>query len=282
MYYNYQTILDEASNLLKNYNIKNPRLDSELLLSNLLNISRENLLLNLNKKINSNECKRFKSLLKCRTKKMPIAYILGYKDFWKSKFYINNSVLIPRPETELVVEEALNYLPKNKSKNVLDIGTGSGCILISLLKERRKSVGTGIDISKNAIKIAKINAKLQHIDNRTRFINSDVDKYNSGKYDLVLSNPPYIKKIEISRLEEDIRNFEPKLALNGGSNGYSKIEKVIEKSSYLLKSNGKLILEIGYNQANFSSQLLKRYGFKINKISKDLSGKDRCIVSTIN
>ena len=282
MYYNYQTILDEASNLLKNYNIKNPRLDSELLLSNSLNISRENLLLNLNKKINSNECKVFKSLLKRRTKKMPIAYILGYKDFWKSKFYINNSVLIPRPETELVVEEALNYLPKNKSKNVLDIGTGSGCILISLLKERPKSVGTGIDISKNAIKIAKINAKLQHIDNRTRFINSDVDKYNSGKYDLALSNPPYIKKTEISRLEEDIRNFEPELALNGGSNGYSKIEKVIEKSSYLLKSNGKLILEIGYDQANFSSQLLKKYGFKINKISKDLSGKDRCIVSTIN
>jgi len=282
MHYNYKTILEEASNLLKNYNIKNPRLDSELLLSNSLNISRENLLLNLNKKINSYECETFKSLLKRRTKKMPIAYILGYKDFWKSKFYINNSVLIPRPETELVVEEALNYLPKNKLKNVLDIGTGSGCILISLLKERPKSVGTGIDICKNATKIAKINAKLQHIDNRTRFINSDVDKYNGGKYDLVLSNPPYIKEIEISRLEEDIRNFEPKLALDGGSNGYSKIEKVIEKSSYFLKSNGKLILEIGYDQANYSSYLLKKYGFKINKISKDLSGKDRCIVSTIN
>ncbi len=124
MHYNYKTILEEASNLLKNYNIKNPRLDSELLLSNSLNISRENLLLNLNKKINSYECKTFKSLLKRRTKKMPIAYILGYKDFWKSKFYINKSVLIPRPETELVVEEALNYLPKNKLKNVLDIGTG--------------------------------------------------------------------------------------------------------------------------------------------------------------
>ena len=282
MHYNYKTILEEASNLLKNYNIKNPRLDSELLLSNSLNISRENLLLNLNKKINSYECETFKSLLKRRTKKMPIAYILGYKDFWKSKFYINNSVLIPRPETELVVEEALNYLPKNKLKNVLDIGTGSGCILISLLKERPKSVGTGIDICKNATKIAKINAKLQHIDNRTRFINSDVDKYNGGKYDLVLSNPPYIKEIEISRLEEDIRNFEPELALNGGYNGYSKIEKVIEKSSYFLKSNGKLILEIGYDQANYSSYLLKKYGFKINKISKDFSGKDRCIVSTIN
>ena len=119
MNYNYKTILDEASDLLKNYNIKNPLLDSELLLSNSLNISRENLLLNLRNKINSAECKKFKSLLEKRTKKMPIAYILGYKDFWKSKFIINNSVLIPRPETELIVEEALNYLPKKKSKNIM-------------------------------------------------------------------------------------------------------------------------------------------------------------------
>ena len=277
-----KAILDQASSLLKDFCIKNPKLDSELLLSNSLKISRESLLINLNREINFSERKKFKYLLEKRTKKMPVAYILGYKYFWKSKFLINNSVLIPRPETELIVEKTLNYLPKKKSKKIIDIGTGSGCILISILKERPESIGTGLDISRNAIKIAKINAKLQHIDNRTRFINSDVDKYNSGKYDLVLSNPPYIKKIEISRLEEDIRNFEPELALNGGYNGYSKIEKVIEKSSYLLKSNGKLILEIGYNQANFSSQLLKRYGFKINKISKDLSGKDRCIVSTIN
>ena len=278
----YKTILDQASDLLKNFNIKNNRLDTELMLSNSLRISRENLLLNLNKEINNDEYKKFNRLLEKRKKKIPMAYIIGYKYFWKSKFIVNNSVLIPRPETELIVEEALNCLPEKKSKKIIDIGTGSGCIIISLLIERPKSTGIGLDISKNAIKIAKINAKLQHIDNRTRFINSDVDKYNGGKYDLVLSNPPYIKKIEISRLEEDIRNFEPELALNGGYNGYSKIEKVIEKSSYLLKSNGKLILEIGYDQANFSSRLLKKYGFKINKISKDLSGKDRCIVSTIN
>ena len=278
----YKTILDQASDLLKNFNIKNNRLDTELMLSNSLRISRENLLLNLNKEINNDEYKKFNRLLEKRKKKIPMAYIIGYKYFWKSKFIVNNSVLIPRPETELIVEEALNCLPEKKSKKIIDIGTGSGCIIISLLIERPKSRGVGLDISKNAIKVAKINAKLQQLNNRIKFINSDVDKYNGGKYDLVLSNPPYIKKIEISRLEEDIRNFEPELALNGGSNGYSKIEKVIEKSSYLLKSNGKLILEIGYDQANFSSQLLKKYGFKINKISKDLSGKDRCIVSTIN
>jgi len=278
----YKTILDQASHMLKNFNIKNPRLDSELLLSNSLEISRENLLLNLNNQINLTEQKKFKFLLTKRSKKMPISYILSYKNFWKSKFFVNNSVLIPRPETELIVEEALNYLPKTKSKNILDIGTGSGCIIISLLQERLKSRGVGLDISKNAIKVAKINAKLQQLNNRIKFINSDVDKYNGGKYDLVVSNPPYIKRTKISRLEEDVKNFEPKSALDGGYNGYSKIEKVIKKSANLLKRNGNLILEIGYDQVHSTSYLLKKYGFYINKISKDLSKKDRCIVGTKN
>ena len=148
----YKTILSQSSNLLKNLSIKNAKLDSELLLSSSLKISRENLLLNLNKKIKLKENKKFKLLLDKRLKKAPVAYILGYKDFWKSKFFVNNSVLIPRPETELIVEEALNYLPKFKYKKILDIGTGSGCILLSILLERPKSVGVGIDNSKNAIK----------------------------------------------------------------------------------------------------------------------------------
>ncbi|MBC8295288.1 MAG: peptide chain release factor N(5)-glutamine methyltransferase [Pelagibacterales bacterium] len=276
----YRTILNQSSNLLKNFNIKSARLDSELLLSSSLKISRESLLLNLNREIKPNQQKKFKSLLEKRTKKVPVAYILGYKDFWKSKFLINRSVLIPRPDTELIVEEALNYLPKDKYRKILDIGTGSGSILISILLERLKSNGVGLDISKNAIKIAKINAKLQHVHNRITFVNTDVDKYNLGKYDLVVSNPPYIKRNKISRLEEDVKNFEPKLALDGGYDGYSKIEKVIEKSSNLLKRKGNLILEIGYDQGYCTSRLLERCGFFINKISKDLSKKDRCIVST--
>ena len=149
-----------------------------------------------------------------------------------------------------------------------------------MLQERLKSTGVGLDISKKAIKVAKINAKLQQLNNRIKFINSDVDKYNGGKYDLVVSNPPYIKRKEISRLEEDVRNFEPKSALDGGHDGYLKIGKVIEKSSNLLKRKGNLILEIGYDQVYCTSRLLERCGFFINKISKDLSKKDRCIVST--
>jgi len=276
----YKTILNQSSDLLKNFSIKSAGLDSELLLSSSLKISRENLLLNLNKEIKPNQQKKFKSLLEKRIKKVPVAYILGYKYFWKSKFLINRSVLIPRPDTELIVEEALNYLPKDKYRKILDIGTGSGSIIISILLERLKSNGVGLDISKNAIKIAKINAKLQHVDNRITFVNTDVDKYNWGKYDLVVSNPPYIKKSKISRLEEDVKNFEPKVALDGGYDGHSKIGKVIEKSSNLLKRKGNLILEIGYDQVYCTSRLLERCGFFINKISKDLSKKDRCIVST--
>ena len=276
----YKTVLNQSFKLLKNFNIKSARLDSELLLSNSLKISRENLLINLNKEIKPNQQKKFQSLLEKRKKKIPVAYILGYKDFWKSKFFINRSVLIPRPDTELIVEEVLNYLPKHKYRKILDIGTGSGSILISILLERQKSIGVGLDISKNAIKIAKINAKLQQVDNRITFVNTDVDKYNWGKYDLIVSNPPYIKRNKISRLEEDVKNFEPKVALDGGCDGYSKIGKVIKKSSNLLKRKGNLILEVGYDQIYWTSSLLKRCGFFINKISKDLSKKDRCIVST--
>ena len=277
---NYKTILDQSSSLLANIKVKSPRLDTELLLAKSLEISRENLLVNLTSKIKTKEHNKFNFLIEKRRKKMPVAYILGYKYFWKSKFFINSHVLIPRPETELIVEESLNFLPKHKSKRIMDIGTGSGCIIISLLKERPCYSGVGLDISKNAIKIAKFNAKIQHIGNRLKFINSDVDKYKGGKYDLIVSNPPYIEKIKISRLEEDVRKFEPKLALDGGYSGHSIIRKVIEKSSYLLKRNGNLILEIGNEQAYSVSKTLKRFGFYINKVSKDLSKKDRCIVCT--
>ncbi len=277
---NYNTVLNHASNLLESFKIKNPRLDSELLLCDSLKTSRENLLLNLNKKIKLKEYNKFLNLLDQRKKKKPIAYIIGFKEFWKSKFIINDSVLIPRPETEIIVEESLNYLNNNKSKKILDIGTGSGCIIISILKESIKSNGVALDISKNAIKIAKINAKLQQVDNRIKFINSNIDKYNYDKYDLIVSNPPYIKKIRISRLEEDVKDFEPNIALDGGYSGYSELKKVILSSSNLLKKNGKLIFEIGNDQIHNLTGKLVKNGFYINKISKDLSKKARCVVAT--
>ena len=164
--------------------------------------------------------------------------------------------------------------------NILDIGTGSGCIIISILKERSKCRATAIDISNKALKNAKTNAKLHQLENKIKFINIDIDKFETSKYDLILSNPPYIKNVDYNRLDDDVRLFEPKLALSGGVDGFREIRKIIKKCSILLKDNGSLIIEIGDSQRNHSVEILKRNGFYVKKICKDLSGKDRCIIST--
>jgi release factor glutamine methyltransferase len=163
---------------------------------------------------------------------------------------------------------------------ILDIGVGSGCILLTILKERRNFYGVGIDISKKCLNISKINAKNLEVSSRVKFFKTDVDKFAQGKYDLVVSNPPYIKKLDLKYLEKDVINFEPKLALDGGLDGLSEIRKVIKKSSELIKKNGKFILEIGFDQKNKVINLLKDEGFYINSILKDLAMNDRCIVST--
>ena len=277
---NYQNTLDYGSNILRLNNIKTFQLDCELILSDVLNKKREEILINLNDKIDQKQLKKFKFYLSKRKKKEPIAYLLGYKHFWKYKFLVDKSALIPRPETEQIVEQALKFIPTDCSKMILDIGTGTGCIIISILKERSKCKATALDISLKALKIAKTNAKLHHLENKIKFINIDIDKYKSNKYDLILSNPPYINDIDLSRLDDDIKFYEPKEALSGGLNGYKEIKKIIEKSSKILKINGRLIFEIGDSQKEYAKKLLKNNGMYINKIIKDLSGKDRCIVST--
>ena len=277
---NYQEALNEGANFLKTNNITRPEFDCELLLSKVLNKKREEILINLKNEINKKQLNKFNFYLSRRKKKEPIAYILGFKYFWKYKFFVNKSVLVPRPETEIIVDQALNYLFNSKSKEILDIGTGSGCIIISIMKEIGNCRATAIDISNKAIKVAKNNAKMHHLENKIKFINIDVDKFNTNKYDLILSNPPYINDIDLSRLDDDIKFYEPKEALSGGLSGYEEIIKIIEKSSKLLKVNGKLIVEIGDAQKDYTKELLKINGLYINKIIKDLSGRDRCIVST--
>tara|TARA_Y100000816_G_scaffold261809_1_gene219078 strand:- start:639 stop:1481 length:843 start_codon:yes stop_codon:yes gene_type:complete len=277
---NYNEILKKGENILKKNKIKNPYLDTELILSKVTNRKREQILLNTSNKLKNWEITAFKNYIERRQHKEPMAYILGYKHFWKYKFLTNKDVLIPRPDTELIIEEALKYLPNDKSKKILDIGTGSGCIVVSLLKERPKCTATAIDISLKAINVAKTNAKLHQLENKINFINNDIDKYKSNYYDLIISNPPYINIFELSRLDDDIKFHEPKLALSGGLDGFKNIKKVILKSRKLLKLKGKLIIEIGHKQKNNSIQILKKNGFYVNKISKDLSGRDRCIIST--
>ena len=277
---NYLQAINYSNNLLKTNNQNYSNLDSELMLAKVLNLSRERILINLNKKIYKEEFKRFSVLLKRRMNNEPIAYILNEKNFWKYKFYVNEYVLIPRPETELIIEEFIKLVDFSKSKRLLDIGTGSGCLIISLVKERPKCYAKAIDISKKAIKIAEINAKMHHIRNKISFININVDKFMDNKYDVIVSNPPYIKKFGIKRLDNDIKFFEPHIALEAGVDGLREIKKIIIKSKKLLKINGKLIFEIGNKQVEYSKYFLMMNGFYVNKICKDIRSIPRVIVST--
>ncbi len=277
---NYLEAINIGSSILKFNKIDSHKLDSEILLSNILNTSREQVLVNLNKNLKIKNFLEYKKLISRRKLKEPIAHILNNKEFWNFNFFVNKNVLVPRPETELIVEELLNYIDLRSSKRILDIGTGSGCIIISVIKERPNCIGTAMDINKNAINVAKYNAKMHHIRNKIKFINKDIDKFIDNKYDFILSNPPYIKKFEFKRLDESVNNFEPQIALEAGIDGLREIKKIILRSKKLLKKNGKLIFEIGINQKNKSMLYLNKYGFYVNKIIKDLNSFPRVIVAT--
>ena len=277
---NIQSAIIEGANILKNKSINSAKLDSEILLASVIDKDRKYLILNNDQNIKEKNLIHFQKLINKRSFREPIAYLTNKKHFWNYKFFVTKDTLIPRPDTELIVEQILK-LTKSKTKmKILDIGVGSGCILLTILKERKNFYGVGVDISKKCLNISKINAKNLEVSSRVKFFKSDVDKFDLGKYDLIVSNPPYIKKLSLKYLEKDVVNFEPKLALDGGLDGLSEIRKVITKSSELIKKNGKFILEIGFDQKNKVINLLKDKGFYINSISKDLAKNDRCIVST--
>jgi len=274
------TAINKAFLKLKNNKIKSPLLDSELLMSKVINKDRKLVLLNLDQEMKKESYVSFIKLIKERSKGKPIAYLTGKKSFWKYDFDVNENVLIPRPDTEIIIEQVLR-LYKNKTKiNFLDIGVGSGCIILSILKEKKNFLGTGVDISKECLKICKINANKLGLNNRLKLFKSNVDNFSYGKYDLIISNPPYIKKLDLKNLDKDVKNFEPKLALDGGLDGISEIRKVIVRSSELIKKRGNLILEIDFDQKKVVKKLLIKEGFYINRVVKDLAKKDRCIIST--
>ena len=277
---NIQSALTEGLNILKNKSILSAKLDSEILMAKALGKKREYIILNNDKIIKEQNLKYFKKLVQERATRKPIAYLLNKKSFWNSEFYVNKNTLIPRPDTEIILEQVLKFTKNKNYLNILDIGVGSGCILLSILKERKNFYGTGIDISRNSLDICKMNAKKLLLERRVKFFKSDVDKFAIGKYDLIVSNPPYIKTSDLKYLESDVIKFEPKLALDGGLDGLSVIRKVIKKSSELLKKNGKFILEIGFDQKNKVIKLLNNKGFYINSTVKDLANNDRCIIST--
>ena len=277
---NINLAISHGSKILNDKLIPSSKLDSELLLAQVIKKDRNYILLNSNLDLSENDLKNFYALIKQRSLGNPIAYLINKKHFWNSAFFISNDILIPRPDTELIVENALRLTKQKNKINILDIGVGSGCIIVSILKERENFRGTGIDLSKKCLIISKKNAIAHKVSSRLKLYKSDVDKFNLGKYDLIVSNPPYIKTCKLKYLERDVAEFEPRLALNGGLDGLSEIRKVIKKSSELIKKNGKFILEIGFDQKNKVIKILNRKGFYINSIQKDLANNDRCIVST--
>ena len=277
---NIENTLNQGIGILKENNISNPYLDSEILLSKSINKDKKYIILNSKEILNGKQLDIFNNFIDRRKKGEPIAYLINKKEFWKDEFYVNRDVLIPRPDTEIIIEQVLKIYSKKSQLQALDIGTGSGCILLSIIKERPNFYGTGIDISKKSIKVSKINAKQLNLINRVKFIHSSVDNFNFGKYDLIVSNPPYIELLNIKYLEKDVVNFEPKLALSGGFDGFSKIRKVISKAKTLIKKNGKFILEIGFNQKNKVKRILEEEGFYVNKTIRDYGNNDRCIIST--
>ena len=276
---NIQSALKKGQLILRSKNIKTAELDSQILMSKVINKEKLFLILNYDKKISKKSLNDFDALINQRANGKPIAYLTNKKDFWKYEFIVNKDVLIPRPDTEILVEQVLE-LTKNKNKlNLLDVGIGSGCILMSILKEKKNFYGTGIDISQKSLDICKINAHKLGLNKRLKLFKSNIDNFHNGKYDLVISNPPYIKKYNLKCLEKDIKCFEPKHALDGGLEGLSKISKVINRSSKLIKKKGFLILEIGFDQKNKVKEILQNKGFYIKKVVKDLANHDRCIVS---
>ena len=276
---NLESTVKKASQILKNHNIHSHELDAQIILSDIMGIKREFLITNNEINISKKVLEKYDIAIQRRIKKEPIAYIIGKKEFWSQDFKVNYSTLIPRPESELLIYKLISYF-KNKRINILDIGTGSGCILLSLLKELNLSRGIGIDISSTAVKTAKLNSKKLNLFYRSKFKVVGIDDFDVGKYDLIVSNPPYIALKDMKNLSRDILNYEPLIALKGGLDGLDLIKKVIYKSKHLLKANGLLGIEVGTNQYFKVSNVLKENGFRELHKEYDNGYNVRCIIST--
>ena len=273
-------LINKGSKFLKKQKIDSYQLDAEIILSNVMRIQREKILINLEQNIETKKIIEFNNLIRRRSLREPIAYLTNEKEFWSKKFEVDKNTLIPRPETELIVEKLVSIF-KRKNIKILDIGTGSGCILISLLCELKNSAGIGIEISKRALLIAKKNAIKHGVKNQIKFFCRSFTDLHNQKFNLIVSNPPYITKRDLTRLDQDIKDYEPKIALDGGNDGLDVIKKVIYKAKEILKVNGILALEIGNGQYQNVSKILNRNNFKIEKQIKDYKDNIRCIVSRL-
>ena len=266
---------------LLNHNIQTAKIDSEVILANILNTTRINLITKQDITLNKEQENLFNKLVERRKQKEPVAYILNKKEFWNENYFVDKRVLIPRPETEILIELLLKKTKdKNKAYKVLDLGCGSGCLLISFLKEMQKSQGIGVDISSNALEVAKKNIELHNLNNRAKLMRLDLlTLHTKDKFDIIFSNPPYLSSTDYAKLSDDVKNFEPKQALVGGFNGVLYYKKIIALSQSALKKNGYLALELGDRQYRTISKLLQDHSFRILDKYQLINKEIRCILA---
>jgi release factor glutamine methyltransferase len=276
-----QQILQKNYKDLLNHNIQTAKIDSEVILANILNTTRINLITKQDVTLNKEQENLFNKLVERRKQKEPVAYILNKKEFWNENYFVDKRVLIPRPETEILIELLLKKTKdKNKAYKVLDLGCGSGCLLISFLREMRKSQGMGVDISSNALEVAKKNIELHNLNNRAKLVRLDfLTLHTKDKFDIIFSNPPYLSSSDYAKLSEDVKNFEPKQALVGGFNGVLYYKKIIALSQSALKKNGYLALELGDRQYRTISKLLQDHSFRILDKYQLINNEIRCILA---
>ena len=273
-------LIREGSKILKEKNIPSYEIDSELLLSKVINKDRVFILTNGNYIVSSKKVNDYLNVISRRKKHEPLAYITKKREFWSLDFKVDHNVLIPRPETETIVEKVVKKFKDKNNLMILDVGTGSGCILLSILKELTKSRGIGIDSSSKTLNIAKKNSKILNLVHRAKFKHCDIDNFNFGNYDVIVSNPPYICSHRIKYLSEGVKNFEPRLALDGGNGGLEAINKVIVKARKLLKVRGHLIIECENEQLRKVIEILDKNHFKFTERLFDYSKNIRGIMST--
>ena len=274
-------ILSEIKKKLsKNFSISGidtAELDARLILKEILSFDDKELIIRENYNIPEGIIREIFAIEERRLKGEPISKIFKKRDFYKSKFIISNDVLDPRPETELIVEIANKYIKKNDVKNILDLGTGSGCILLSVLKENKMINGLGIDLSKEAINIAQKNSKKLQVEKQSNFLISNWMESINFKFDVVVSNPPYIPSKDIKKLSKDVKKFDPLISLDGGEDGLSCYRLIVKDLKRVITKNAIIIIEIGCNQSKLVEEIFKKNDFKLVKKYNDINGLDRVL-----
>jgi len=276
-------ILNWTATYFAGKGVKTPRLDAEILLAHCLDVDRLYLYLNLDRPLLPDERSRFRELVKRRGLREPVALITGKKEFWSISLQIKPGTLIPRPETEILVEVVLQEIKENPAPKVLEIGTGSGAVAIALAKDKPRVEVVATDTDFAVLLVAQANAKEAELENAVQFIATDLfDSIRRGGYfDVICSNPPYVPTNIIPTLDPDVRNFEPMRALDGGPDGLDVIRRLAANAENFLNRPGVLVLEFGDEQAEAVGRILVSAGFEVIRIFRDLSGKPRVIKGRI-